>query len=88
MSTLVDTVIKASCEDGFIVVSMESGVEIRFPVKNNRRLARGTGEELHNIEVSPYGLHWPDLDEDLSFSGLFRGDYGQFAGDRESRCGG
>ncbi len=50
--------------------------------------AKGTTQELNNIEVSPYGLHWPDLDEDLSFSGLFRGDYGQFAGNRGSKCGG
>jgi hypothetical protein len=27
--------------------------------------------------VSPYGLHWPDLDEDLSSRGLLEGDYGQ-----------
>lgn len=79
MSTLVDTVIKAAYGDGFIIVSMESGVEIRFPVKKNKRLVKGTSDELNNIEVSPYGLHWPDLDEDLSFNGLFRGDYGQFA---------
>ena len=28
-------------------------------------------------QVSPFGLHWPDLDEDLSFRGLLEGDYGQ-----------
>jgi len=22
-------------------------------------------------------IHWPDLDEDLSFDGLLRGDFGQ-----------
>ncbi len=87
MSTLVDTVIKAAYEDGFIIVSMESGVEIRFPVKKNKRLVKGTNDELNNIEVSPYGLHWPDLDEDLSFSGLFRGDYGQFAKGCACQCG-
>ena len=30
------------------------------------------------MEVSPFGIHWPDLDEDLSFAGLSRGDYGQY----------
>ena len=80
MSTLVDTAIKAFYKDGFVTVHMENGVEIKFPAKNNRRLAKGTNDQLNNIEISPYGLHWPDLDEDLSFSGLFRGDYGQFVG--------
>ena len=56
---------------------MASGTEIRFPVAENTRLARETPEQLNRIEISPYGIHWPDLDEDLSFEGLLRGDYGQ-----------
>jgi hypothetical protein len=56
---------------------MEGGTEIRFPVAGNPRLARGTPEQLSNIEISPYGVHWPALDEDLSFQGLLRGDHGQ-----------
>jgi hypothetical protein len=36
------------------------------------RLARATQEQREKVEVSPsgYGLHWPDLDEDLSIDGL------------------
>jgi hypothetical protein len=33
---------------------------------------------LNHIEISPFGLHWPELNEDLSFRGLLEGDYGQF----------
>ena len=77
MSTLVDSVKSAHYKQGHIVVAMESGVEIRFPVVKNPRLACGTPRQLNHIEVSPYGLHWPDLDEDLSFRGLLQGDYGQ-----------
>ena len=58
---------------------MESGVEIKFPVEKNHRLKKGTVEQLNHIEISPFGLHWPDLDEDLSFEGLARGDFGQFS---------
>ena len=86
MSTLVDTAAAARFEHGHIVIHMESGVDIRFPVSRNGRLARGTPQQLNNIEISPYGLHWPDLDEDLSFKGLLAGDYGQYAGSRTSRC--
>lgn len=77
MSTLVDTATEATYKKGYIVIHMASGVEIRFRPAKNKRLARGTSRQLNNIEVSPYGLHWPDLDEDLSFRGLFQGDYGQ-----------
>ncbi len=64
-------------ENGFIIARMESGVEIRFLVTQNPRLARGTHQQLNHIEISPFGLHWPELDEDLSFRGLLEGDYGQ-----------
>ena len=56
---------------------MNSGVEVRFPAKDNPRLAKGTPTQLNNVEISPFGLHWPDLDEDLSFYGLLNGDFGQ-----------
>jgi hypothetical protein len=77
MNTLVDTARSAAHVSGFIVVRMESGAEIRFPVTENPRLARGTHRQLNHIEISPFGLHWPELDEDLSFRGLLEGDYGQ-----------
>jgi hypothetical protein len=77
MNTLSDTARSAGFRDGSIIVSMESGAEIKFPVAANSRLARGTEKQLNHIEVSPFGLHWPDLDEDLSFRGLLQGDFGQ-----------
>ena len=39
MNTLVDRAHTALFRDGFIVVAMESGAEIRFPVAENPRLA-------------------------------------------------
>lgn len=60
-----------------IVLTMDDGTEVRFPVRDNPRLACGTPAQLANIEISPFGLHWPDLDEDLSFRGILAGDYGQ-----------
>jgi hypothetical protein len=80
MNTLIDTARSACFRDGFIIVTMESGAEFRFPVADNPRLAGGTAEQLNRIEVSPFGLHWPELDEDLSFRGLLHGDHGQHRG--------
>jgi len=77
MSILTDSARSAVFRDGEIIVAMESGIEIRFPVAKNPRLAIGTADQLSRIELSPYGIHWPDLDEDLSFRGLLRGDHGQ-----------
>ena len=77
MSTLTDSAKSAVFRDGEIIISMESGNEIRFPVARNPRLASGTPKQLARMELSPYGIHWPDLDEDLSFRGILAGDYGQ-----------
>jgi hypothetical protein len=57
---------------------MESGAETHFRVAQNPRLAHGTHQQLNHIELLPFGLHWPELDEDLSFRGLLEGNYGQF----------
>jgi hypothetical protein len=48
-----------------------------FRRQQNPRLAAATPAQLNNIELSPFGLHWPDLDEDLSIRGIAQGDYGQ-----------
>ena len=77
MSPLTDRAQSAAHLNGMIVLTMCSGSEVRFPVALNPRLARGTPQELANIELSPFGLHWPDLDEDLSIRGILAGDYGQ-----------
>ena len=78
MNTLVDTVKKVDYATPNLVIEMASGVVLNFPVKDNPRLAKGSPAQLRNVEASPYGLHWPELDEDLSFEGLLRGDFGQY----------
>ena len=77
MSTLIDKPVAARHDDGKIHIGMESGIEIVFPIKGNPRLQGKPHEQLDHIELSPFGLHWPDLDEDLSIRGILAGDYGQ-----------
>lgn len=38
----------------------------------SEKLARATPEQRFDVELSPggYGIHWPQLDEDLSINGL------------------
>ena len=40
--------------------------------QQSRRLAKASQEQVERFEVSPsgYGIHWPDIDEDLSIDGL------------------
>jgi hypothetical protein len=77
MNTSNDNTPKARVQDGQLILQMPTGLEMRFPVARNPRLAKGTPAALNHIEISHFGLHWPDLDEDLSFAGLAEGRYGQ-----------
>ena len=45
------------------------------PLSWSWRLQEATPEERKNYEISPsgYGVHWPDVDEDLSARGALRG---------------
>ncbi len=74
MSTLTVPKRTASYDGGYVIAQIASTVEIRFPITASARLVKGTEAQLKNIEVSPFGLHWPELDEDLSFKGLLNGE--------------
>ena len=78
MNTLADKKGKAFFADGRIHVALPHGVSFSFPIAGNWRLENATSEQLNNVGIDEDGLHWPDIDEDLSFAGLFRGDHGQF----------
>jgi hypothetical protein len=77
MSTLADKPIRAWHQAGRVYIEMESGIEIAFPIDGNPRLEGKPADQVDHIELSPFGLHWPDLDEDLSIRGILSGDYGQ-----------
>lgn len=77
MSTLIDTAISGRLSDGRFFVRMAGGNEISFPVAENPRLRDASIEEILDFEISPLGIHWPALDEDLSISGLLQGNWGQ-----------
>ena len=77
MSTLIDTPQRAFHRKGRIYVSMASGLDFSFPIQGNPRLDGQPEHLLSNVETSPFGLHWPDLDEDLSIRGILAGNYGQ-----------
>jgi hypothetical protein len=70
--------IEADAEDGVVCVRLSDGREIRFPASKNRRLRDATPEQLANIEIicNGTGLHWPNLDEDLSVLGILEGRLG------------
>jgi len=61
--------------DGALSVSPRDGRIITVPLVWYPRLLDPTPAQRTNWKIAGggYGLHWPDLDEDLSAEGLLRG---------------
>ena len=58
-----------------LIVELRDGRSVSVPIKWYPRLAEGRPAERRNWQfVGPgIGIHWPDLDEDISIEGLLLG---------------
>ena len=72
-----DRALRAWHDQGIVFVRFVSGHELSFPINGNPRLESAEEADLSRIEISPFGLHWPTLDDDLSFAGILDGRFGQ-----------
>jgi hypothetical protein len=61
--------------DDELSVRLMDGRTITVPLAWYPRLLRATHEQRNNWKIAGggYGIHWPDIDEDLSTEGLLRG---------------
>lgn len=74
-----------------LTVSYDDGRIVSLPLKWYPRLSRATPAQRRNWELigRGYGVHWPEVDEDLSAEGLLQGrparEYIRAGGDRSVR---
>lgn len=68
-------IIAFSISNDTLSIDLEDGRSLSVPISWFPRLAYGSEVERGNAYISGagYGLHWPDLDEDLSVVGLLTG---------------
>jgi len=68
-------VMDVTVDDARLVVDLMDGRSIAVPLAWYPRLAQATPEQRARWEIAGagYGIHWPDIDEDLSTEGLLRG---------------
>jgi len=68
-------IIDALLDEDSLTVRLEDGRTVSVPIAWYPRLAYGSPEERANFQISSagYGIHWPDLDEDISVEGLLLG---------------
>jgi hypothetical protein len=70
-----ERVIEVACTEDKLTVDLADGRSISVPLAWYPRLLHATPLELANWEIAGagFGIHWPDIDEDLSVEGLLRG---------------
>jgi excisionase family DNA binding protein len=56
-----------------LVVTLHDGRTIGTPLEWYLTLSHATAEQRANYELMIDGIHWPDLDEDLSIDGMLMG---------------
>lgn len=60
-------------DDNSMWVDLADGRVISVPLAWFPRLLHATQQERERVEFSPQGLHWEELDEDISVAGLLAG---------------
>ena len=68
-------VARVTVTEDAVVVDLNDGRTVTAPLPWYPRLLHGTGHERRNWRLigGGEGIHWPDLDEDISVEGLLAG---------------
>lgn len=66
--------ITARCDDATLSVDLADGRTITVPLAWFPRLLHGTPAERAKFELGAWGVHWPDLNEDMPVEGLLNGE--------------
>ena len=68
-------IVEVTITDDTLAADLEDGRSIAVPIGWYPRLSHATPVERDNFEISGagYGIHWPDLDEDIGVEGMLLG---------------
>ncbi len=75
MNTKNANIKSVECKRKKLIVAFDDGREIATPLEWYPRLVKGTAKQRANWEIcgAGRGIHWPELDEDLSIEGMING---------------
>lgn len=68
-----DRPVEIAIIDEMLRVTLADGRQIATPLSWYPRLAAAQPEALNRVELGLTGIHWTDIDEDLSVIGMLRG---------------
>jgi hypothetical protein len=64
------SVVSVSFSERNLLVELDNGRSILTPLSWYPRLRLASEDARMKYEISPLGVHWPELNEDLSVAGL------------------
>lgn len=65
--------IAAECTETELRVTLADGAILATPLWWYPRLLAATPEQRAKLELGAFGVHWPEIDEDLSVEGMLKG---------------
>ena len=76
-------------DEDVLSVSLADGRTITVPLAWYPKLLHASAEQRANWQVcgGGFGIHWPDIDEDVSIEGLLRGARSPGTSDSSGRAG-
>jgi len=61
------------CDTQHLHVTLSDGRTLTAPLWWYPRLVSADPAQRNRIELMPMGLHWPEIDEDISIASMLRG---------------
>lgn len=59
-------------DDYAVWIELKDGRTAKENFADYSRLASSSTSQRENYRLSHFGIHWPEIDEDLSFDGFFK----------------
>ena len=72
------SILEFSIDEDFLTAKISDGRIVSIPIAWFPRLRKASKEQLQNFEISPanYGIHWPEVDEDISVKAFVNISFG------------
>jgi len=63
---------KVWVDNEYVYAETKDGIQAKYAFADWDRLANATTEQRNDFQLSYFGIHWPQINEDLSFTGMFK----------------
>jgi hypothetical protein len=66
--------VEAFCDAEHLHVTLADGRALIAPLWWYPRLQKASPVQRASVELLPMGMHWPEIDEDISIASILRGE--------------